>query len=503
MTAQPFYSMKWENYFYHVSELFHQLLDSGSMSDITLYAEGTKLNCHKILLSACSPYFQEILSNVGSKNAAIIISGIEGEDVRSCIEFIYKGEVNVTADRLDSVLKAAEALKICGLTDVKREINETDPTIIVNNQSEKDSGSKLVLKRQSPLSNNKTKGEISANPNNHKRRSEEERPFIVLPENMLFMKDTEEVVGEICESESENISESTIQLERGNEADSNHLTIELNIDENNLVDCGDLKVDDMRILKRKENRKKLYSEEAMQAALEDMKSGENLVKSAEKHCVPKTTLYCRARAIGACPRFKKRGYPREKMVAALQAVAGGCSLQYASREYGIPKTVLWRRAKKPFDKLRSLSPDASTTVEDNVSIRRVSPQYQIPKATLFRWEKVGAANKETEATFLESPMTVDEEIKEIKGELLSVESENDEEIVEVASSSNMEEDNNDLQVNYLENTGFSNSSIIILSSVEQHNGENKFTNLRGTLSEEIFVKNDDINASESQLAKKD
>ncbi|XP_039287438.1 protein bric-a-brac 1-like [Nilaparvata lugens] len=117
MAAQSFYSMKWENYLYHVSDLFNQLLQTGSMSDITLYAEGTKINCHKILLSACSPYFQEILSDVGSEKTAIVISGIEGEDVKSCIEFIYKGEINVKADRLCSVLKAAQVLKICGLTD--------------------------------------------------------------------------------------------------------------------------------------------------------------------------------------------------------------------------------------------------------------------------------------------------------------------------------------------------------------------------------------------------
>ncbi|XP_039299671.1 uncharacterized protein LOC120355379, partial [Nilaparvata lugens] len=132
----------------------------------------------------------------------------------------------------------------------------------------------------------------------------------------------------------------------------------------------------------------------MQAAIEDMRAGKNLVKSAREHCVPKTTLYCRARRIGACHRIHRKGYPMEQMNGALEAVANGSSLQYASTQFGIPKTVLWRRVKKEFEErnmaeieqlcsdlitptsVKVVHPDANTAAEDSVSIRRVSPQYQ-------------------------------------------------------------------------------------------------------------------------------
>jgi hypothetical protein len=46
---------------------------------------------------------------------------MNSDDVRSVIEFIYRGELNVGADRFPSVLKTAEELQIRGLMEVSTE----------------------------------------------------------------------------------------------------------------------------------------------------------------------------------------------------------------------------------------------------------------------------------------------------------------------------------------------------------------------------------------------
>ena len=39
---------------------FHGLLSRGDLVDVTLAAEGRLLQAHKLVLSVCSPYFQEM-----------------------------------------------------------------------------------------------------------------------------------------------------------------------------------------------------------------------------------------------------------------------------------------------------------------------------------------------------------------------------------------------------------------------------------------------------------
>ena len=59
MSTRPqHYCLKWNNYQSHVAEVFTQLLQAESMVDVTLCAEGHKIHAHRIVLSACSPYFQ-------------------------------------------------------------------------------------------------------------------------------------------------------------------------------------------------------------------------------------------------------------------------------------------------------------------------------------------------------------------------------------------------------------------------------------------------------------
>jgi hypothetical protein len=59
MSTRPqHYCLKWNNYQSYVAEIFTQLLHTESMVDVTLCAEGHKIRAHRIVLSACSPYFQ-------------------------------------------------------------------------------------------------------------------------------------------------------------------------------------------------------------------------------------------------------------------------------------------------------------------------------------------------------------------------------------------------------------------------------------------------------------
>ena len=127
------------NYQSQLVTAFDSLLTEQEFVDVTLGVEGRRLPAHKMLLSACSPYFRELLrvrhkvcSCVGHicslqgnpcQHPIIIIRDLKYEDVSALLQFMYNGEVNVAQESLNSFLKSAESLKIRGLTE-----NEAIPT---------------------------------------------------------------------------------------------------------------------------------------------------------------------------------------------------------------------------------------------------------------------------------------------------------------------------------------------------------------------------------------
>lgn len=65
---------------------------------------------------------QEVLSQVTEDNPTIILSDISAEDIKSIVEFIYRGEVRIPVDNIKSLLEAAQSLKISGLVDVSMKL---------------------------------------------------------------------------------------------------------------------------------------------------------------------------------------------------------------------------------------------------------------------------------------------------------------------------------------------------------------------------------------------
>lgn len=54
---QQQFCLRWNNHQNTLISVFDSLLESGSLTDCALAAEGQCLNAHKVVLSACSPYF--------------------------------------------------------------------------------------------------------------------------------------------------------------------------------------------------------------------------------------------------------------------------------------------------------------------------------------------------------------------------------------------------------------------------------------------------------------
>ncbi|XP_063859194.1 broad-complex core protein-like [Scylla paramamosain] len=111
MSPQQF-CLRWNNHQSNIISVFEQLLQSESFVDVTLAVEGMTLKAHKVVLSACSPYFQAVLASHPDKHPIVILKDVRYTDMRDLLDFMYRGEVSVDQDNLSGFLRVAESLRI-------------------------------------------------------------------------------------------------------------------------------------------------------------------------------------------------------------------------------------------------------------------------------------------------------------------------------------------------------------------------------------------------------
>uniref|UniRef100_A0A2A4IWZ7 BTB domain-containing protein n=2 Tax=Heliothis virescens TaxID=7102 RepID=A0A2A4IWZ7_HELVI len=112
------FCLRWNNYQSNLTSSFDQLLQTQSFVDVTLSCDGQSLKAHKVVLSACSPYFQSLFMDNPCQHPIIIMRDTKYCDLKAAVDFMYRGEINVSQEQIPALLKVAESLKIRGLTDV-------------------------------------------------------------------------------------------------------------------------------------------------------------------------------------------------------------------------------------------------------------------------------------------------------------------------------------------------------------------------------------------------
>ncbi|XP_032581768.1 broad-complex core protein isoforms 1/2/3/4/5 isoform X5 [Drosophila sechellia] len=115
------FCLRWNNYQSSITSAFENLRDDEAFVDVTLACEGRSIKAHRVVLSACSPYFRELLKSTPCKHPVILLQDVNFMDLHALVEFIYHGEVNVHQKSLQSFLKTAEVLRVSGLTQQQAE----------------------------------------------------------------------------------------------------------------------------------------------------------------------------------------------------------------------------------------------------------------------------------------------------------------------------------------------------------------------------------------------
>ncbi|XP_046406968.1 zinc finger protein 888-like isoform X1 [Ischnura elegans] len=120
------YCLRWNNHQSNLLGVFSQLLQDEALVDVTLACEGHSLRAHKVVLSACSAYFHGLFAAHPDRHPIVILQDAKFSELRTLVDFMYRGEVNVEYGRLSGLLRTAESLKVKGLAETT-ESNRGDP----------------------------------------------------------------------------------------------------------------------------------------------------------------------------------------------------------------------------------------------------------------------------------------------------------------------------------------------------------------------------------------
>ena len=123
------FSLKWNDYNSNWNRSLSKLRENNAFADVTLITDDkVKFSAHRILLSSCSNVFDFILKDSNQANPLLYLGGMNSINLGFILDYIYKGEVNLYQEQLDSFLESAneleiEGLLVCDNQDIKVDLN--------------------------------------------------------------------------------------------------------------------------------------------------------------------------------------------------------------------------------------------------------------------------------------------------------------------------------------------------------------------------------------------
>jgi hypothetical protein len=117
MEAQHF-NLSWVEFESTASNTFKDLFSDNTYVDVTLACEdGNQIKAHNVILSACSPFFQNILLKNPHQHPLLYLKGSRLKTLQSILNFIYHGEAKIAQEDLEVFIATTRDLQIKGLCD--------------------------------------------------------------------------------------------------------------------------------------------------------------------------------------------------------------------------------------------------------------------------------------------------------------------------------------------------------------------------------------------------
>ena len=115
MDSSEKFCLKWNDFESNVSGAFREIREERDFFDVTLACDDNQMEAHKVIISACSPMFRNILRRNPHQHPLLYLRGVKYKELENVLNFMYQGEVNVAQEDLNTFLSVAEELQVKGL----------------------------------------------------------------------------------------------------------------------------------------------------------------------------------------------------------------------------------------------------------------------------------------------------------------------------------------------------------------------------------------------------
>lgn len=290
------FCLRWNNHQTNLLSVFDQLLQVEAFCDVTLAVDGASIKCHKMVLAACSNYFQSLFMENTCKHPIVFLKDIRFNQIRALLDYMYHGEVSVEEAELSALLKIAEALKVKGLVESEEER--------VSARAQK-----TPVKVSRPGSAASTAGGSGIRPVSTAK--------LLSPAGKVAREPTEEDPGHLVIDEELTADyQPTTMSPLDADYDMNYLTDETPPQPGMIKTIG-------ANGKVEWKRYKQYTKDDILAAIEEVKNGMSALQASRKYGVPSRTLYDKVKKMGILTANMQKQLQQKKNSEAEQKAVNG------------------------------------------------------------------------------------------------------------------------------------------------------------------------------------
>ena len=187
------FKLRWNDHHSIFFSTAEALCQGDHLTDVTLSCGKREFSAHKLVLSVCSTYFNELFTPKSNKNrpangaAIVYLKDVDAHHMELLLNFMYRGEINVEETELMDLIATARGLSIRGLSDSDEDSNNTNENSSSrqippshpppsNNVPKSHQTSKAVKRSKSPSQPSTSSGatpEISLEPSASKKIKQE------------------------------------------------------------------------------------------------------------------------------------------------------------------------------------------------------------------------------------------------------------------------------------------------------------------------------------------
>ncbi|XP_069944145.1 zinc finger and BTB domain-containing protein 17 isoform X2 [Cherax quadricarinatus] len=113
--AEGMLSLSWNNHSATFCHTLASLRAKERYTDVTVTCEGKFYSVHKLVLSTCSEYFENMFEHTPCKHPVIVLRDVKCDEMEALLSYMYAGVVSVAQTDLPRLIKVAELLQIKGL----------------------------------------------------------------------------------------------------------------------------------------------------------------------------------------------------------------------------------------------------------------------------------------------------------------------------------------------------------------------------------------------------